>query len=253
MKTAWDYTELATAYLKRPDYSDRALDEMLEYTGVYRQHSRICDIGAGTAHLTLQLAKRGLTDIVAVEPNDAMRKLGEERTVHYPGIRWVDGTGEDTGLDSGQFNLVTFGSSFNVTDRQEALLETGRILKPGGWFACMWNHRHLDDPVQDLIERIIRKNIPGYTYGDRREDQAPVIEQSGLFDGIKKIEGSVYHSLIIEDCVEAWQSHATLQRQAGQNFDRIISEIKKMLVRNGEDPILIPYTTTLWIAHKITW
>ena len=29
MKTEWDYTTLADAYLQRPDYSDAAIDAML--------------------------------------------------------------------------------------------------------------------------------------------------------------------------------------------------------------------------------
>ena len=44
---------------------------------------------------------------------------------------------ENTGQSSGRFGLVTFGSSFNVCDREKALEETARILKPGGWFACV--------------------------------------------------------------------------------------------------------------------
>jgi hypothetical protein len=34
MKTEWDSTELAEAYLKRPDYAQEAIDKMLEISGV---------------------------------------------------------------------------------------------------------------------------------------------------------------------------------------------------------------------------
>ena len=34
MKTEWDYTNLAEAYLKRPEYAESAIDEMLRLTGV---------------------------------------------------------------------------------------------------------------------------------------------------------------------------------------------------------------------------
>ena len=46
MKTEWDYTKLADAYLKRPDYSETAIDAMLSIAGL-KGNSRICDIGAG--------------------------------------------------------------------------------------------------------------------------------------------------------------------------------------------------------------
>jgi ubiquinone/menaquinone biosynthesis C-methylase UbiE len=154
MKTEWDYTTLADAYLKRPDYADAAIDAMLSIAGA-EQGDKFCDVGAGVAHLTLMLAARGL-DVTAVEPNDAMRGNGIKRTAELPNVKWHEGTGEATGQSTQAFDMVTFGSSFNVCDRQQALKETARILKPRGWFACMWNHRNLEDPIQARIEAIIK-------------------------------------------------------------------------------------------------
>ena len=139
MKTEWDYTDLAEAYLKRPDYAQSAIDQMLEKAGVNKE-SKVCDVGAGAAHLTIKLAEAGL-QVSAVEPNDAMRKNGINRTKKFSNVQWYEGVGEHTGMDADTFDLVTFGSSFNVCNRQEALIEVKRILKHNGWFACMWNHR----------------------------------------------------------------------------------------------------------------
>ena len=127
MKTEWDYTDLAEAYLKRPDYAQTSIDKMLETAGV-KKGDAACDVGAGAAHLTLKLAEYGL-NVCAVEPNDAMRKNGIQRTSQYQNVQWFEGVGEHTGMESNKFDLVTFGSSFNVCNRQEALLETKRILK----------------------------------------------------------------------------------------------------------------------------
>src|SRR5437764_1317056 len=111
MKTVWDYTNLADAYLNRPDYADTAIDKLLDQAGVNKGQA-VCDVGAGTAHLTLMLAQRGLA-IVAVEPNDAMREHGIARTASFATVRWHEGVGENTGQATGAFRLVTFGSSFN--------------------------------------------------------------------------------------------------------------------------------------------
>ena len=59
MKTEWNYTELADAYLKRPDYSPTAIDAMLAVFGA-NKGDKVCDVGAGVAHLTIELASRGL-------------------------------------------------------------------------------------------------------------------------------------------------------------------------------------------------
>jgi len=247
MKTEWDYTELAGAYLLRPDYSDAAVSGMLKLCGIPTE-ADVCDIGAGVAHLTLMLAKRGLR-VTAVEPNNAMRNNGELRTRELNNVKWYEGTGENTGQRDNAFDLVTFGSSFNVCDRVAALKESIRVLRPNGWFACMWNHRNLEDPIQKKIETIIGQIIPDYNYGTRREDQTLVINSSGLFGPVIKIGGQVNHKQSIEDCVSAWRSHATLDRQAKGRFDEIIEQIENYLLSLGRDTIEIPYDTNVWIAQ----
>lgn len=247
MKTTWDYTELADSYLKRPDYSELAIDELLRISKV-RTGDLVCDIGAGTAHLTKLLAKKNLS-VIAIEPNDAMRANGKRVTEHLNNVSWVEGIGEHTGQDNDKFELVTFGSSFNVTERLEALRESNRILKSGGWFACMWNHRDLNDPIQSYIEEIIQSKINSYDYGTRREDQTGVINQSALFNEVVKIESIVYHEQSIEDCLIGWKSHATLHRQAGEKFNDVINEIESYLISLGQSHIKIPYTTRIWTAQ----
>ena len=247
MKTEWDYTNLAEAYLRRPDYAPVAIQEMLARSGV-KPGDDACDVGAGAAHLTLELAKAGL-NVCAVEPNDAMRANGIKRTKDYPNVSWFEGVGEDTGMEEAKFQLVTFGSSFSVCDRQQALVETNRILKSGGWFACMWNHRDLEDSLQKEIEEIIKRNIPGYQYGTRREDQTAVIEQSGLYKQVEFVSGQVVHHLAAEDFVEGWKSHATVYRQAPALFERIVGEIRDVVASLHQDTVAVPYITRIWMAQ----
>ncbi|MEJ5057347.1 MULTISPECIES: class I SAM-dependent methyltransferase [unclassified Pseudomonas] len=247
MKTEWDYTTLADAYLKRPDYADAAIDAMLSIAGA-QKGDKFCDVGAGVAHLTLMLAARGL-DVIAVEPNDAMRTNGIKRTAELSNVKWHEGTGEVTGQSSQAFDMVTFGSSFNVCDRQQALKETSRILKPRGWFACMWNHRHLDDPIQARIEAIIKERVAGYGYGTRREDQTAVIDASELFGPVVHLDARVIHEQSIAECLEAWRSHATLERQAGARFHEVIDAIDDYLQSLQTPSIQIPYSTNIWVAQ----
>ena len=247
MKTEWDYTHLADAYLKRPNYADNAIDAMLSVAGIDRG-KKICDVGAGAAHLTLMLAARGLR-ITAVEPNSAMRSNGMKRTSALPDICWHEGTGEQTGQESCSFDMVTFGSSFNVCDRTKALKESARILKPKGWFACMWNHRQLENKIQSEIEAIIKSRVIDYGYGSRREDQTEVVDACGLFGPVLQLSSCVIHKQKISECVEAWRSHATLARQAGMSFESVIEGIEAYLLNLNVEIIEIPYYTSISIAQ----
>lgn len=110
----------------------------------------------------------GLT-VYAVEPNDAMMAFRVKNTKGLS-VTWTKGTGERTDLPE--------GSSFNVLDQKSTLSEVARILVPDGYFACMWNHRDLNDHLQNEIEETIRRTIPDYNYGSRREDPTAIINES---------------------------------------------------------------------------
>ena len=250
IRLEWDYTQLADAYVTRPDYADAAIDQIVEITEL-TPSARVLDIGAGTGHLTIKLAERGW-DVLALEPNPAMRAHGLQRTRTLRNVRWIDGLMEQTGQTAGSFSACTYGSSFGVVDRLATLREAARVLVDGGWFACVFNHRVLDDPLQCEIEAFIRSRIPGYAYGSRREEQSEIIASSRLFGRALKIEAPVEHVRPKDEWLEAWRSHATLQRQAGDLFPEILEGIAAIVARSGADPIKVPYVTRAWVARVLS-
>ena len=250
MNVQWDYSKLAQSYQFRPDYSEDALENFFNAISLDDSAS-ICDVGAGTGHFTIHLLKKNWV-IDAVEPNDSMRAIGEKRIIH-PRVKWYKGTGEHTGRNSIQYDLVSFGSSFNVVNQSLALEESHRILKDQGWFACMWNHRDLEDPLQKKVEEIIASYISGYDYGKRRINPTLEIEASNYFDQVKYIGNKKVYLLDKYNWVQAWRSHATLERQAGNNFEKIITEIESYLNSyDSQVTIKVPYITKIWFAKKTT-
>jgi ubiquinone/menaquinone biosynthesis C-methylase UbiE len=243
-KVEWDYSDRAAFYDKRADYSERALDQVLARMALAAS-ATVADIGAGTGKLSRPLARRGFK-VLSVEPNDAMRSLGIGNTRNLP-VQWSVGTGERTGLRDRAVAAAFFGSSFNVVDQQAALAECARILVPGGWFCCMWNHRDLDDPGQARIEGIIKHAIPGYDYGKRREDPTGAIKESLKFGPAFHVEDAFSDDMPVEHVIEAWKSHATLARQAGARMDEIITEIRAALPKSGS--VRVPYMTRIWFAQ----
>jgi len=243
----WDYTELAESYVRRPAYAPAAIDAFLSLAGPAAMHS-VVDLGAGTGHLTAPLAERG-ANVLALEPNGAMRRHGIARTSAHPMVRWVVGRMEDTGLPAGVFSLATCGSSFGVADRGATLREIARILEPGGWFACLWNYRDLDDSLQREIETLIKASLPDFQYGTRREDQTAIIDASGLFEDVQIVQSEIRHRVAKAEWIEAWRSHATLQRQAGPLFGEIVERIGLLVEGVEGSTVEIPYLTRVWLAR----
>lgn len=245
-RVTWDYSALAESYVARPAYAAEAVDEIVSVAGV-GQGERCCDVGAGTGKLTTALLDRGL-QVDAVEPNAAMRAIGLDVTAARL-VTWFDATAEATGLASGAYPLVAFGSSFNVVCRRRALEEAARLLRPDGWFACLWNHRELNDPMQLEIQAAIARIVPGFAHGARREDQTEVIARSGLFEAIAPFAYRVVYTVDAHTWAEGWRSHATLARQAGERFDPVVDEIRRIVTAGG-DEVQVPYVTRGWLARR---
>ncbi len=242
-KTDWDYSAMAAFYDNRADYSSDAIDYIIHAMGL-ECGSHVADVGAGTGKLAVPLGSHGLI-VSAVEPNDEMRIYGIRNTSSLP-VTWRDGTGEHTGLEAASVEAVFFGSSFNVVDQISALQECRRIVRPRGWFSCMWNHRNLDDPLQSRIEAIIRSFIPSYHYGLRREDPSGVLAQSGYFSEILVHSADFAASMTKTVIMDAWRSHGTLIRQAGDAHGAIIAAIEDAI---DSDEVAVPYTTRLWYGQ----
>jgi ubiquinone/menaquinone biosynthesis C-methylase UbiE len=243
----WDYTSLAESYGGRPPYAGAVIDDVMSLAGV-APGDRVCDIGAGTGHLSVELVGHGLA-VDAVEPNAAMRGVGRER-LGDASVSWFEAQAEETGRPDRAYPLVTFGSSFNVVERGPALAEAARILERPGSIALLWNHRDLDtDLLQAEIEAVIASRVPGYDYGYRRSDPSADLAASGLFDEPRYLQATVRHEVDADEWVEAWHSHATLARQAGDRLERIIDEIGALVARAQDGSRLaVPYTTRCWVA-----
>lgn len=251
VENVWDYSKHAKFYEFRPNYAPKSIDMLIALVSKGATSLKVADIGAGTGNLSIMLCERGLK-VVAVEPNDAMREIGIARTKGQ-NIEWVRATGLENGLESGAFDWVTFGSSFNVMDRNEALQQTHRLLKNDGYFSCMWNHRDLNDPLQEKAENIIKEFVPDYTRGIRREDQRPIIEaHKELFDEISYLEQDFYFTQSLQNYILAWQSvknpYWDLETDAGKDlFARICEKFKEKL----PNEFRIKYTTRCWSAKKV--
>ncbi len=249
MAIEWEYAAVARSYLKRPGYAPDAISACLRVTRV-APGMRVCDVGAGTGTLTRSLVVAGL-DVVALEPSAPMRGIGRSRVAASAPVKWLAGCAESMPLASGTCDVVTFGSSFNVVDRPRALQESARVLRPEGWFVCLWNHRRLDDPLQARVEELIHRLVPGYEHGIRREEQESIIAASGAFGPALQITGDVVHRVATDDYLEAWQSHLTLRRQAGSDLPRVLAAVGGLLRDEGRAEIEVPYTTRAWLARRV--
>ncbi len=246
-RLAWDYSALAESYEHRADYAAPAIQQVVNQVMTSRPLRHALDVGAGTGKLTRPLLSAGF-QVLAVEPNAAMRRAA---TLHAANLRatWIAARAEALPLRDAQYEVVCFGSSFNVVSAGLALKEASRVLVDGGLLALMWNHRNLDDPLQAAIESGIRLELPKFEYGSRRTDPTESVMMSGHFQLIEHGRHPFVHRTGHENFIAGWRSHATLARAAGGAFERVVSRISAVVPKGS---IEVPFSTAVWLYRKRT-
>jgi len=128
----------------RASYPTEALGWVLEHieTGA---GTRVLDLGAGTGRLSAVLLGMGV-DVVAVEPDDAMRALVPA------GAQALAGTAEQIPLPDRSVNAVMVGQAWHWFDHEQALAQVRRVLRPGGVLGLLWNV--FDDRVPWVAELV---------------------------------------------------------------------------------------------------
>ncbi len=126
--------------LARPGYPKEVL-EWLQAAGALPGGAMIADIGAGTGIASTLFLAAGY-QVLAVEPNAAMRARAEQRLgPQYPGFSSVQGRAEATTLPSQSVDLVTVAQALHWFDIDACRREFMRILKPGGALVVLYNTR----------------------------------------------------------------------------------------------------------------
>lgn len=129
----WVFNRLAAAYASRPPYPAALVARLLELAG--GPGARVADLGAGTGHLAIPLARLGAR-VHAVEPARAMLDALAAEAAGLPVVP-VHAAAEESGLDPGAFDVVLLADALQWVDPERGGLEVARLLAPGGALAVV--------------------------------------------------------------------------------------------------------------------
>ncbi|MET0010671.1 MAG: bifunctional demethylmenaquinone methyltransferase/2-methoxy-6-polyprenyl-1,4-benzoquinol methylase UbiE [Candidatus Thiodiazotropha sp. 6PLUC9] len=129
----------------------------IELSGV-RKGQRILDLAAGTGDLSARFS--GLVgsdgEVVFSDINAAMLGQGRDRMIdegRVANVRYVQADAQHLPFPDDHFDCVTIGFGLrNVTDKQLALNDIFRVLKPGGRLLVLEFSKPVHKPLQKIYD-----------------------------------------------------------------------------------------------------
>ena len=104
-------------------------------------YQRLVDLAGGTGDISLRFLRAGGGGAAVTDINESMLAAGRKRRdlgKYASRLSWCVGNAEALPFETASADLVTIAFGLrNVTDRDAALAEAHRILKPGGRFLCL--------------------------------------------------------------------------------------------------------------------
>lgn len=164
----------------RPGYPAARLAAALRERIGLEPPARVADIGAGTGLSTIALRQAGF-EVVAVEPNGAMREAGERLLADDSAVSWVAGTAEATGLAEASVEALVAAQAFHWFDPPSARAEALRVLSPSAAGAALvWNQRKLaGTPFLEGYEALLVEF--GTDYAEVRHDHRDAARLDAFF------------------------------------------------------------------------
>jgi ubiquinone/menaquinone biosynthesis C-methylase UbiE len=134
------FSDRVDRYIKyRPGYPQDLIN-FLKEKKILSSNSIIADIGSGTGILSELFLKEG-NEVYGIEPNSDMRAAAERLLTNYVNFTSINGSAENTTLESNSIDIITAGQAFHWFNLEKARLEFLHILRSEGWVVLVWNRR----------------------------------------------------------------------------------------------------------------
>lgn len=227
------FDQMAELYARaRPPPPPELFDALASYVPV---PADALEIGCGPGNASLVLLERGFR-IHAVELGENLAAFARKRLAAFPFTVEV-GKFEDSTLQPASVDLVVCASAFHWLDRDRALRQVVKVLRPGGTFALIWGSARRtteDDRVDQAIQAAYRAHAPEIS-------RATTEGMSGRVDEIgKAVQGTpelrdyeerrfpqthVFDRQRYLDTLATFSDHATLPPERRARLFEAIGEI----------------------------
>jgi SAM-dependent methyltransferase len=176
----------------RPGYPDWVFETLRERCHL-APGTATFEIGAGTGTATRRLLDFGANPLLAIEPDSRLAAF-IRKSIRDTALSVNVSAFEDAAIERASFDLGVSATAFHWLHEAAALIKVAELLRPGGWWAMVWNvfgDNSRPDPFHEATKAFLPKPLSP-SAGSRdipfaldTEARVAALERAGAFDAIE--------------------------------------------------------------------
>lgn len=239
----------------RPDYPNWVFDMLCSRCGLGPGRTTF-EIGAGTGKATRRLLDLGARPLTAVEPDPRLAAYLRE-TIPDPDLGIVEATFEDAVVPLHGFTLGICATAFHWLDEDAALAKIADLLRPGGWWAAIWNVYGDDsrpDPFHEATKTLFDSPVsPGapdnaLPCGLDVAARTAALRRAGTFDVIDCRLDQWSLDLDADQTVELYSTYSNVA--ASPDSAALLTALGRIAREQFGGHVTRNMTTSLYIARR---
>ncbi len=239
----------------RPGYPDWVFRTLRDDCGV-GPGTVAFEIGAGTGKATRPLLALGAGPLVAIEP-DARLAAFLRDAIPAASLEVRTATFEEADLQAGGFDLGLCATAFHWLDEPVALAKIARLLKPGGWWAALWNVFGDDaypDPFHDATRGVLAGPASpsagkgGTPFALEAAARIAAIDATGAFERVLYQTSHWPLSLTADQIVALYATYSNVV--AMPDCSQALTELHRVAENEFGGRVTRNITTILYLARR---
>lgn len=247
-------TDPASYHTARPRYPEWVFTTLVERCGL-TNGTAVFEIGAGTGKATRHLLDLGASPLIAIEP-DPRSAAYLRSTNRDAALQVIIESFEQTVLHERSFDLGICGTAFHWLDEDPALRKIARLLRPGGWWAMLWNVLGDDrpDPFHEATKSLLQApespsaGERGIPFALDIEARVRALRCTGAFDRINHRSSIWSLELDPQQIVALYATFSNIN--AREDRQAVLSELERIARAEFYGHVRRNMTTILYTARR---
>ncbi len=245
----------ASYHVTRPGYPDWVFETLRERCHL-APGTATFEIGAGTGTATRRLLDFGANPLLAIEP-DARLVAFLRKSIQDTALSVNASAFEDADIERASFDLGVSATAFHWLNEDVALVKVAELLRPGGWWAMVWNvfgDNSRPDPFHEATKTFLPRPLSP-SVGSRdipfaldAEARVAALERTGTFEAIEYQTSAWSLVLDPDQTVALYGTFSNINVRPDR--DAILAELDRIARGEFHGSVTRNMTTSLYTARR---